>query len=60
MNTTKNNNPNRIKATLMFASVTRKNRQMSIKVAQNDVTRKMTDFDAFTKICLRMWEIWAN
>ena len=27
-----------------------KSRQMSIKVAQNDSTRKMKDFDAFTKI----------
>jgi len=27
-----------------------KNRQMSIKVAQNDFTRKIIDFDNFTKI----------
>ena len=27
-----------------------KNRQMSIKVAQNDFTKKMKDFDTFTKI----------
>ena len=27
-----------------------KNRQISIKVAQNDFTRKMIDFDLFTKI----------
>ena len=27
-----------------------KNRQMSIKVAQNDFTTKMIDFDTFTKI----------
>ena len=27
-----------------------KNRQMSIKVAQNDFTRKMNDFDTYTKI----------
>ena len=27
-----------------------KNHQMSIKVAQNDFTRKMNDFDTFTKI----------
>ena len=27
-----------------------KNRQMSIKVAKNDFTRKMIDFDNFTKI----------
>ena len=33
---------------------------MSIKVAQNDITRKMIDFDTFAKKCLRMWEIWAN
>ena len=30
-------------------SVTRKNCQMSIKVAQNDFTRKIIDFDIFTK-----------
>ena len=34
----------------MASSVTRKNRQMSIKLAQNDFTRKMRDFDTFTKI----------
>ena len=27
-----------------------KNRQMYIKVAQNDFNRKMNDFDTFTKI----------
>ena len=27
-----------------------KNRQMSIKVAKNDFTRKMIDFDTITKI----------
>ena len=27
-----------------------KNRQMSVKVAQNDFTRKIKDFDTFTKI----------
>ena len=32
------------------SSVTRKNLQMSIKVAQNDFTWKMIDFDTFTKI----------
>ena len=32
------------------SSVTRKNCQMSIKVAQNDFTRKIKDFDTFTKI----------
>ena len=32
-----------------MGSVTRKNRQMSIKVAQNDFTRKMKDFDTYTK-----------
>ena len=31
-------------------SVTRKNRQMSIKVAKNDFNRKMKDFNTFTKI----------
>ena len=31
-------------------SLTRKNCQMSIKVAQNDFTRKMIDFDNLTKI----------
>ena len=34
------------------ASVTRINRQMPIKVAQNDFTRKMIYFDTFTKIAL--------
>ena len=34
----------------MGDSVTRKNRQMYIKVAKNNFTRKMTDFDTFTKI----------
>ena len=32
------------------SSVTRKNRQMSIKVALNDSSRTMIDFDTFTKI----------
>ena len=36
------------------SNVTRKNHQMSIKLAQNDFTRKMIDFDSFTKISLRM------
>ena len=31
-------------------SVTRKNRQMSIKVAKNDFTSKMIDFNTFTKM----------
>ena len=31
-------------------SVTRKNRQMSIKLPKNDFTRKMIDFDTFSKI----------
>ena len=31
-------------------SVTRKNCQMSIKVAQNDFIRKTIDFDTFTKL----------
>ena len=31
-------------------SVTRKNCQMSIKVAQNDFTSKIKDFGTFTKI----------
>ena len=34
----------------LLGSVTRKNRQMSIKVAQNDFTKKMIDFDTFKKI----------
>ena len=37
-------------------SVTRKNCQMSINVAKNDFTRKMIDFDTFTKIVLE----WGN
>ena len=32
--------------------MTRINRQMPIKVAQNDFTRKMIYFDTFTKIAL--------
>ena len=32
----------------VMASVTRKNRQMSVKVAQNVLTRKITDFDTIT------------
>ena len=42
------------------SSVTRKNRQMSIKVTQNDFTRKMIVFDTFTKIaseCRRFGQI---
>ena len=35
---------------LFVASVTRKNRLMFIKVAQNDFTRKMKDFNTLTKI----------
>ena len=35
---------------LILTSVTRKNRQMSLKVAQNDFTRNMIDYDTFTKI----------
>ena len=34
------------------ASVTIKNCQISIKIAQNDFTRKIIDFDSFTKIAL--------
>ena len=33
---------------------------MSIKVAQNGFTRKMNDYDTFTKNYLRMGEIGAN
>ena len=33
----------------VISSVTRKNRQMSIKAAKNDFTRKMIDFDTFKK-----------
>ena len=35
---------------LVTTSVTSKSRQMSIKVAQNELTRKIKDFDTFTKI----------
>ena len=35
---------------LAKGSVTRKKRQMSIKLAKNVFTRKMIDFDTFTKI----------
>ena len=31
-------------------SVTRKNRQRLVKLPKNDFTRKMIDFDTFTKI----------
>ena len=37
-----------------------KNHQMSIKVAQNDLTRKMNAFDTFTKNYLTMWAIWVK
>ena len=33
---------------------------MSIKLPKNDFTKKFKDFDTFTKICERMWAIWAN
>ena len=42
------------------SSVTRKSRQMSIKVTQIDFTRKMIDLDTFTKIaseCRRVGQI---
>ena len=32
------------------SSVTRKNRQMAVKVPQNDFTSKIIDFDTFTKM----------
>ena len=35
---------------LLRSSVTRKNRQMSTKVAQKDFTRKIKDFGTFTKL----------
>ena len=38
-------------------SVTRKNCQMSNK---SDVTRKMIDFNTFTKIGQITWAIWTN
>ena len=41
-------------------SVTRKNRQISIKVAKNDFTTYMIDFNTFTKIASECWEIGAN
>ena len=34
----------------VYVSVTRKNREISIKVAHNDFARKIKDFDTFTKI----------
>ena len=37
-----------------------KNRQMSIKVAQNDFTSKSNRFWHLYENCLRMWEIWEN
>ena len=36
--------------TLTSINVTRKNRQVSIKIAQKYLTRKMIDFDTLTKI----------
>ena len=41
-------------------SVTRKNRQRSIKVAQKWFHQKNDRFWLLYKNCLRMWEIWAN
>ena len=41
-------------------SVTRKNRQMSIKVAQKWFHEKYDSFWHLYKNCLRMWEIWAK
>ena len=41
-------------------SVTRKNRKMSIKVAQKWFHKKNDRFRYFYKNCLRMLEIWAN
>ena len=46
--------------TLEGASMTRKNRQMSIKVAQKGFHQKNDRFWHLYKICLRMWEICAN
>ena len=34
---------------MLANSVTRKNHQMSIKIAQKNFTRKMEDFKTFTK-----------
>ena len=45
---------------LRKASVTRKNRQMSIKVAQKWFHWKNDRFWHLYKNWLRMWEIWAN
>ena len=43
------------------ASVTRKKSPNVYKSCPKMIlTRKMKDFDTFTKICLRMWEIWAK
>ena len=41
-------------------SVTRKNRQMSIKVAQKWFHYENDRFSTLYKNCLRMWKIWAN
>ena len=46
----KTQNPSQQQSERPIISVTRKNRQLSTKVAQNDLTRKMIDFDTFTKI----------
>ena len=37
-----------------------KNRQFSLKVAQNDFARKMKAYQTFTKNALRLWTIWAK
>ena len=39
------------------AQCDQKNRQMSIKVAQNDLTRKMINFDTFTKMPKTMGDL---
>ena len=42
--------PKKVNISRAVSSVTRKNRQMSIKVAQNDFSRKMIHFDSFKKL----------
>ena len=39
------------------SSVTRKNRQISIKVAKNDFSRKIIDFDTFSKIAKNVGDL---
>ena len=45
---------------LLSYSVSRTIANCLLKLPKNDFTRKMIDFETFTKSCLIMWDIWAN